>query len=380
MLVAVPMTVVAVPHVSPPPPAVPARLCSGSLPACDQLLLDRTAQLIQVISRKALHFFECLLPDVMTQIEDIWTEAQQRARGGVLTDRDTESLGNQAANLLTRLVTPLERLKETFQKRGLQEEGIAVRALIHRLHNKHALFCGIVETLALVPQGESSEIEGVLARFSWERLRNFLPSDASAFLDLIFPPGIVRDRGPSVYRDLAQSIFSNAMQNRPSGKLPDSVSLKIDIDISPSKPIPPAIHRSMCTLLEQLVPNAVEALVADRPGLIEIHIVERSGTVTVAVRDNGCGIDSSIKDSLGTFGVSTKGPAGRRGHGMAIVRDIVKALDASFICDSTPHKGTRMEIRIPLHARAMSPHAKLSPRPGLQPSVAQPQIPETLLQ
>lgn len=90
--------------------------------------------------------------------------------------------------------------------------------------------------------------------------------------------------------------------------------------------------------------GVVNALTHARPDYIRVELVWGQGTVEVQVKDDGCGLNTTIEE------------AARAGHfGLLSMRERIEALGGNFAAASTPGRGTQMIGRIPLTVSSPAP-------------------------
>jgi two-component system NtrC family sensor kinase len=98
-----------------------------------------------------------------------------------------------------------------------------------------------------------------------------------------------------------------------------------------------------------LVMNAVESLDEAKAdsNVIAIRIAADAGQAVLQVSDTGAGIPAELLPSIYEPFVSTKTEDVARGFGLAVVRDIVRALGGSIKVDSEVGRGTAFTVRLP---------------------------------
>lgn len=102
-------------------------------------------------------------------------------------------------------------------------------------------------------------------------------------------------------------------------------------------------------LLQNLVTNAVEALIGTSGGRIEIRAWVQDHFFHLTVLDNGPGIPEAIRDRVFEPFV-THGKKGGIGLGMAIVANVVTAHHGKIKLETGPEKGTFFLIELPQFA------------------------------
>ena len=117
-----------------------------------------------------------------------------------------------------------------------------------------------------------------------------------------------------------------------------------------AKDIPAIVadQRSLKQILLNLAGNAIKF--NNRGGEVEITAtLDAQGAVTIAVRDNGPGMDASELKSVMEPYHRTKGSRGREGTGLGLplARALIEANKAQFTIDSAPGAGTTMRLTFP---------------------------------
>ena len=100
-----------------------------------------------------------------------------------------------------------------------------------------------------------------------------------------------------------------------------------------------------------LLVNASHSMVdqqRDEPGTIKIKTSAQTDTVTIAVTDNGCGMDQSTIDSVFMPFFTTKEVGEGTGLGMAISHGIIEEHRGSIGIESTPGVGTTFTLTLPI--------------------------------
>jgi signal transduction histidine kinase len=134
--------------------------------------------------------------------------------------------------------------------------------------------------------------------------------------------------------------------------------IAVDVHIASGLPLIDGDHHQLCQVFTNLLTNAFEAL--DGRGRVDIRVtfeeVETdpnfgsdhapTPTIVVDVSDNGPGVPTNLSDRIFDPFFTTK-PQGS-GLGLPIVRKIVDAHDGRIDLTSTPGKGTRFRVTLPV--------------------------------
>lgn len=113
-------------------------------------------------------------------------------------------------------------------------------------------------------------------------------------------------------------------------------------------------HFLLSQVLINLVLNAIEAAAADdsAPREVAVHgSIGATGTLTIFISDNGCGIGTEVLPRIFDPFFTTK--TGGTGLGLAIVHSIVTAHRGRISVTSEPGMGTEVIIEIPGSNRVM---------------------------
>ncbi len=106
------------------------------------------------------------------------------------------------------------------------------------------------------------------------------------------------------------------------------------------------------TLLERallnLIKNAIQASsMNDDPGQVEMMLVDEDGSAQIAIRDNGCGIDTKkIQWIFDPFNTEREFGQGF-GLGLFITKEVVESHKGKIDFESAPGKGTTVRVSMP---------------------------------
>jgi signal transduction histidine kinase len=141
--------------------------------------------------------------------------------------------------------------------------------------------------------------------------------------------------------------------------MPHNIEVELALDTSlPPLELPPQELRQ---ILANLLKNAAESM--SQGGLLRIAtFVETSPNlrrlVVIRIADTGPGIDPQIRERLFSPVSSTKS-GNHQGLGLAIVADLVKAIQGQIRCHTETGKGTTFDICLPSpHQNPQTPDAQ----------------------
>jgi signal transduction histidine kinase len=106
-----------------------------------------------------------------------------------------------------------------------------------------------------------------------------------------------------------------------------------------------ADKNQMVSLFNNLIKNAIQALTEDRPGVIDIYLIEEYGTIKTIIIDNGKGIPDEIQDRIFTPNFTTKNSGS--GLGLAISKQIIENAGGSIWFESQENIGTTFYVVLP---------------------------------
>lgn len=204
-------------------------------------------------------------------------------------------------------------------------------------------------------------------------LRRRLPEDGSFHneikiineeLDSV--AALIREMGDAYRPDsrISSSVNLNALLASLVGTLRESKILRpeINVDFSPDASLPGVAgdKNKVKQIFNNLVMNAAEAMPDGGNLSVSTRYVSGGfdsrehpqadrarGYAEITIRDDGPGIEETIKARLFEPYVTSKG-AGHSGLGLSIVSSNVKDLSGSITCDSSPETGTSFKVVLPV--------------------------------
>jgi nitrogen fixation/metabolism regulation signal transduction histidine kinase len=99
-------------------------------------------------------------------------------------------------------------------------------------------------------------------------------------------------------------------------------------------------------VFNNLMKNALQAIPADRTGLIIINLSTSDKSCVISFKDNGTGIPKESQTRIFSPNFTTK--TGGMGLGLAMVKTIIDNLSGSIWFETTPGEGTTFYVSLPL--------------------------------
>jgi two-component system NtrC family sensor kinase len=131
--------------------------------------------------------------------------------------------------------------------------------------------------------------------------------------------------------------------------------IAIHVDIQPNLPKIALDETQLQEILMNLAKNAIDALGGVGGGNLWLEAHEEEGKVLISVRDDGPGIDETIRDRIFDPFASTKSVKQGTGIGLAICYAIVKRCDGEIRASSEPGEGACFEVLVPAQQPSITP-------------------------
>jgi two-component system, NtrC family, sensor kinase len=125
-----------------------------------------------------------------------------------------------------------------------------------------------------------------------------------------------------------------------------SGSVKIQKKLHPNLPLIYADAVQMSQVLVNLLTNAIHAMPAGGEMIISTNL--KKGFVSLSVKDNGAGMTAEVKDKIFEPFYTTKPVGQGTGLGLSVVQGIVTAHHGKINVSTSPGKGSKFEVLIPL--------------------------------
>ena len=216
--------------------------------------------------------------------------------------------------------------------------GQAISGLSHYIKN---ILAAMETSQTLMERGITAEDLGIVRRV-WNIFRRSNQRISNLVLDML---AYSKERKPEIQDCLINDICEEAAelcQDRFRAK-----KAKLELALDPQLPGIQADPQGMHRCLLNLLTNAIDALGEDR-GVVKISTRKHGEhQVQVFVEDNGSGIPTNICERIFDVFFSTKGSQGT-GLGLAVTKKIIEEHWGSIEVDSSPGKGTRFSIQLPI--------------------------------
>jgi signal transduction histidine kinase len=131
--------------------------------------------------------------------------------------------------------------------------------------------------------------------------------------------------------------------------------IQVVSNLAPELPDIKADASQLHQVLVNLVVNSIQATPSG--GVLTIETAAGTEFVSLGVLDTGCGMTDEIKGKIFTPFFTTKDVNEGTGLGLAVVHGIISSHGGSIHVESTPGKGTRFQIRLPLAGESKAERA-----------------------
>jgi two-component system, NtrC family, sensor kinase len=128
----------------------------------------------------------------------------------------------------------------------------------------------------------------------------------------------------------------------------------VEITVSRPERLPRIIgpQNKLTQVFLNILLNAADALNGKGKIAIEIETNENIDRVSIAVSDNGPGIDEKIIDKLFEPFITTKPPGKGTGLGLAVCHTLVESVGGTLSATNRPNGGARFEVQLKVHRSA----------------------------
>ena len=124
-------------------------------------------------------------------------------------------------------------------------------------------------------------------------------------------------------------------------------NIECELDLSPKVPEIIADPAQLNQIIVNLAVNAIQAM--PDGGKLTVRTAADEESVSITVEDTGVGMSEEVKKNIFLPFFTTKEVGQGTGLGLPVVHGIVTAHGGSVTVESAPGRGSRFEVRIPLH-------------------------------
>ncbi len=295
----------------------------------ERIIRDQNAILEQKVTERTHELVEANEEIKRTQVQLV--NAEKMAGLGQLTAGIAHEINNPI-NFIISNIPPLRRnLKDMVEVVGDFRATKGVEADMKSIHEKCDQL-GLDESIAELDGMIASIDEG--ARRTAEivqGLRNFSRLDEDAVKKADINEGIRSTIGLLSPQVKGHAVFNAALADLPMA------------DCHPGK-----LNQAVMNLLT----NAAQAIRARHgdggEGVVSIRSWHEDGMITIAVQDNGCGMDETTKARIFEPFFTTKGVGEGTGLGLSITYSIVQKHNGRIAVESVPGSGSEFRITIPV--------------------------------
>ncbi|HUS67173.1 MAG TPA: ATP-binding protein [Kofleriaceae bacterium] len=261
-----------------------------------------------------------------------------------------------ATDVTTRLATERalrERDEQLRQAQKMEAIGQLVAGLAHNFNN---LLMAILPNLDRAERLALPEAQPYLAR-----ARHAAGRAGQIVADLLLYAGKTRAR-PRRHRDVAHVVREAVAMFRAGAGASIGIELDVATDLPPVEVDPVQIEQALLNLLLN-ARDALDEAAASDP-LVRVSAVARSGQVEIAVTDNGCGMDATVRARVFEPFYTTKSVGRGTGLGLSTTRAIVAEHGGRVSFESQPGHGTTFFMHLPVSARAQGSVEMRAPHGG----------------
>lgn len=123
--------------------------------------------------------------------------------------------------------------------------------------------------------------------------------------------------------------------------------IQLEVNLSSDLPQASIIPDQIKQVLLNLINNAQDSIDGKKDGKISITTELNGSTITIQVKDNGCGIPDQIRDHIFDPFVTTKSEVKGVGLGLSISHGIIKAHGGEVLVDSVEGEGSSFSVVLP---------------------------------
>src|SRR5690349_18366827 len=261
-----------------------------------------------------------------------------------------------ATDVTTRLATERalrERDEQLRQAQKMEAIGQLVAGLAHNFNN---LLMAILPNLDRADRLAVSETRPYL-----KRARQAAGRAAQINAYHLLYAGKSRAR-PRRHRYVAHVVRQAVDMFRAGAGASIGIELDMAADLPPVEVDPVQIEQALLNLLLNARDALAEAVAADPR--VRVSAVARSGQVEIAVTDNGCGMDATVRARVFEPFYTTKQVGRGTGLGLSTTRAIIADHGGRVRFESQAGQGTTFFMHLPVSARALGSVEMRAPHGG----------------
>ena len=241
----------------------------------------------------------------------------------------------------------IEMCIDITQIRELQSQLASIGLLVGSIsHGIKGLLTGLDGGIYMVNSGFKKDKPERVER-GWEMVQRNVERIRSMVLDILY---YAKDRELAV-EDVDLAALVEDIREGIEKKASDA-DVAFDVDIGADIGILPGDPQAIRAMLLNLLENSLDACRMDKEKTdhrLGLTISRGPEWMTIEVEDNGIGMDRETREKIFSLFFSSKGIKGT-GLGLFISNKIVDKHGGSIGVDSSPGRGTRFEVRLPLVA------------------------------
>lgn len=292
------------------------------------LVNDQAARLLdlgpEVVGQRAADVLE---PSLLALVRADGESSERMLLAGeriLLGQRSHAEVDGRAVGVVLILRDRTELLRTLRELDGARDVTQALRAQAHEFSNRMHVVSGLVE------MGRTQEAMDFIAG----------TGHGGSLTEAPVAPGIANP-------DVVALLLAKTTTSEERG-----VRLAVD----PQSEVGEDESADLVTVLGNLVDNAVDACAPG--GTVEVSLRRDDDGTVVTVQDDGAGIPEADRERVFESGWSTKGSAGTRGIGLALVRRVARRRGGDVTVSASAAGGARFDVRLPHPAdRPASPQA-----------------------
>jgi two-component system CitB family sensor kinase len=231
----------------------------------------------------------------------------------LLGQRSDAQVDGQTVGAVLVLRDRTELLRTLRELDGARDITQALRAQAHEFSNRMHVISGLIET------GATDDALQFIAR----------TGHGGSLTRAAVAPGIANP-------DVVALLLAKTTTSDERG---------VHLVVDPASEVGQDESADLVTVLGNLIDNAVDACAP--AGTVEVSLRQDEHGTLVTVDDDGAGITEADRSSIFESGWSTKGDAGTRGIGLALVQRVARRRGGDVTVSASASGGARFEVRLP---------------------------------